>query len=288
MTYTEHDHAGPFARIATARNALLPSELRVAELIEADPAGAVELTAQELADRAGVARSTVIRTCQALGYRGYPQLRVALTREIAQSGAPRSAAGADPTVLGAIRANISQVASSLQQVASVLDGGMVDAAVDDLLSARRVLAVASGLSSPIAADVAMRLTAIGRPAECVADPIGQQIAARHLNATDVCLVISGSGANESSLRAVRAAREAGATIIAVTSFARSPLVSASDISLVVASTSGSFRHELVHTSRVAHVVLIESLVEVIASRLGETSRASRSAVLSILSDNLSD
>ena len=134
----------------------------------------------------------------------------------------------------------------------------------------------------------MRLTAVGRPAEFVSDPIGQQIAARQLTAADACMVISGSGANESSLKSARAVRAAGASLLVVTSFASSPLVSLADVALVVAPASGSFRHELEHTSRVPHVVLLESLVEVVAIRLGDVARSTRSTVLSILSDNLSD
>jgi len=74
----------------------------------------------------------------------------------------------------------------------------------------------------------------------------------------------------------------------VTSFASSPLVSLADVALVVAPATGSFRHELEHTSRVPHVILLESLVEVVGTRLGDASRTARSSVLSILSDNLSE
>lgn len=92
------DDVGPTTRIATVVNALQPSERRVVQLILDDTEGVVEITAQELADRAGVARSTVVRSCQSLGYRGYPQLRVALTRELARSSARAStAAGMTPT-----------------------------------------------------------------------------------------------------------------------------------------------------------------------------------------------
>jgi RpiR family carbohydrate utilization transcriptional regulator len=84
MSWSGSDDVNPTTRIATVINSLLPSERRVVELILADAEGIVETTAQDLADRAGVARSTVIRTCQSLGYRGYPQLRVALARELAQ------------------------------------------------------------------------------------------------------------------------------------------------------------------------------------------------------------
>ena len=198
------DDVGPTTRIATVVNALQPSERRVVQLILDYTKGVVEITAQELADRAGVARSTVVRSCQSLGYRGYPQLRVALTRELARSSARASTAAGDhahgPSALGRIRSDLDALAAALPRVASVLTEAEVEDAVTRVVGARRLVIVASGLSSPLALDLSMRLTAVGRPAEHVADPIGQQIAVSRLGAADVVLVISGSGANELSLR----------------------------------------------------------------------------------------
>jgi len=286
MSWTGSDDVAPTTRIATVINALLPSERRVVELILDDTESAMESTAQELADRAGVARSTVVRACQSLGYRGYPQLRVALTRELAQADQRENDYGT--SALGRIRADIDALAATLPQIASVLTEDNVERAVSLIVGSRRLLALATGLSSPLANDLSMRLTAIGRPTEFVGDPIGQQIAARQLTPDDTAVVISGSGANESSLRSARAARAAGGRLIVVTSFASSPLVSLADVALVVAPATGSFRHELEHTSRIPHVILLESLVEVVATRLGDASRSARSNVLTILSDNLSE
>lgn len=286
MSWSGSDDVPTTTRIATVINTLLPSERRVVDILLADAEGAVEITAQELADRAGVARSTVIRTCQSLGYRGYPQLRVALTRELAQSAAQDRNYGT--SALGTIRGNIDALAASLPHIGALLTEETVDSAVKRILGATRLLSLASGLSSPLASDLAMRLTAIGRPTEFVADPIGQQIAASQLSEKDACVIISGSGANEASLRSARAVRSAGAKLVVLTSFSHSPLVSLADVALVVAPAGGSFRHELEHTSRVPHVVLLEALVEVIAERLGDSARETRSTVLTILSENLSD
>lgn len=214
MTWSGSEDVAPTTRIATVINSLLPSERRVVELILADAEGVVEITAQDLADRAGVARSTVVRACQSLGYRGYPQLRVALTRELAQSGG-REREDYGTRALGRIRADIDALAASLPQIASVLTDEAVESAVDLIVGAGRLLAIANGLSSPLAIDLAMRLTAVGRPTEFVADQIGQQIAARQLSASDTCIVISGSGANESSLRSARAVKAAGARLVVV-------------------------------------------------------------------------
>src|SRR3982751_6041831 len=114
MSWSGSDDVNPTTRIATVINSLLPSERRVVELILADTVGIVETTAQDLADRAGVARSTVIRTCQSLGYRGYPQLRVALARELAQAGGREQDYGT--SALGRIRADVDALSASLPQI----------------------------------------------------------------------------------------------------------------------------------------------------------------------------
>jgi DNA-binding MurR/RpiR family transcriptional regulator len=271
-------------RIAAVRNSLQPSERRVADLIVDEPDAVIELTAQQIADRVGVGRSTVVRACQTFGYRGYPQLRVALAAERGRRAVPPVA---QDGALGGIRSAIDRIADDLRAVTSLLDAEGVAEAVDAVVGARRLLVVASGLSAPVATDLAMRLTAVGRPAETIGDPIGQQIAARHLAPEDVCVVISGSGANEASLRAASAARAAGARVIALTSFSASPLTERANLSLVLAS-GGTFRDELEHTSRIAHAVFAEAFVDAVAAaRAGEADLA-RARVLEILSDNLGD
>jgi DNA-binding MurR/RpiR family transcriptional regulator len=275
----------PTVRIATAINAMQPSERRVVELVAASPEVVVESTAQQIADRVGVGRATVVRACQSIGYPGYPQLRVALAAELAQHAPP---ADFGSSALGRIRSDVAALAAVLPQIASVLDEESVERAVGALVGARRLLVLANGLSAPLASDLAMRLTAVGRAADSIADSIGQQIAARQLGPQDVAVIVSGSGANEVSLKVARAARQGAATVVALTSFRDSPLVSLADVSLVVAPASTTFRNELEHTSRIALLVLVESLVEIVATRSGADAVRAQSQVLDVLSDNLSD
>ncbi|WP_231880365.1 MurR/RpiR family transcriptional regulator [Microbacterium sp. H83] len=279
--------APPTARIAAALNTMQPAERRVAELIVESADAVVEWTAQELADRAGVGRATVVRTCQSVGYRGYPQLRVALAAEL--GGAPaESAVDHGPGVLGRMRGEIDRLAGSLPALASLLDPDAVDEAVRLAASARRLLVLANGLSSPIANDLAMRLTASGRSAEFIADAIAQQIAARHLTADDVCIVVSGSGANEASIRVAEAAARGGAAVIALTSFASSALTEAASHSLVIAPTGVSFRDELEHASRVAFLVFAEVFAAAVTAERGAAAVQARAHVLEVVSDNLSE
>lgn len=279
--------APPTVRIAAVLNTLQPAERRVAELIVGSADAVVEWTAQELADRAGVGRATVVRACQSFGYRGYPQLRVALAAELG-GGPAEPAVDHGPGVLGRMRGEIDRLAASLPALTSLLDAEVVGDAVRRAAGARRLLVLANGLSSPIASDLAMRLTAAGRPAEFIADAIAQQIAARHLTAQDVCLVVSGSGANEASLRVATAAARGGASVIALTSFASSALTETASLSLVIAPTGVSFRDELQHASRVAFLVFAEVFAAAVTAERGEDAVQARAHVLEVVSDNLGE
>ncbi|HLS93864.1 MAG TPA: MurR/RpiR family transcriptional regulator [Microbacterium sp.] len=282
-------HGAPDAPATARIHALAPSmhagERRVAEAIAADLATTVESTAQDLADAIGVGRATVIRTAQTLGYDGYPQLRVAAARELAHA-AP--AAEADPSLVGTLRASVERFASRLGHAVSGITEEALDAVIRALDEAGRVLVIANGLSSPLGLDLQLRLTAAGRPAEIVPDSLAQRIAARQMSPRDVCLVVSGSGANEASLAVVRAARDAGARILAITSFARSPLALEADTALIVPSVGESFRDELLHTSRAALTLIIESVVDALIAHRGSRGRDARDAVLRELGTAIRD
>lgn len=316
-TWQGSPDARPSARIASLAPALQRTERRVVEAIAADRERAVECTAQALAERVGVGRTTVIRAAQSLGYDGYPQLRVALVQELALEGAAvagtaagrgttgaastggaggapgRAGSGArgdaiDPTILGALRVRIAQLAARLDDSMAALTPEAVDAFVQALDSADRLLVVANGLSSPIGLDFAMRLNSAGRSVEQFADPMAQQIAARQLGAGSVCAVFSGSGANRATLDVMGAARLSGARVIAITSFARSAVEKLSDVTLVVPPLGGSFHDELIHTSRAALMLLTEHLVDAFVEMRGDRGRDARSAVLTVLADALEE
>lgn len=269
---------------------LQPSERRVAETVAVDLEASIERTAQEVADLAGVGRATVIRTAQSLGYDGYPQLRVALTREVAlgASTARDEGAGADDTMLGTLRTAVDRFAARLGQTTSAMTDETLERFVRVLDEAPRLLIAANGLSSPLGSDLAMRLISSGRPAEYLPDTLGQQIAATHLGPGSACLVLSGSGANRASVDVAAAARASGATVLAITSFPRSAVAELADVALVVAPVDASFRDELVHTSRAAIMLITESVVGLLAARRGERAQRAQSATLAVISGSLSD
>lgn len=289
------------ATIRSLLPSLLPTEQAVAQVLLARSAEIVELSSQQVAELAGASRATVVRTCQSLGFSGYQQLRVLLARDAAfaataHDGSPtgpavvpaRAADGAARTPSGIVEDTFRQVAAGVVGMMALLDGDQVAAAVEAIATARRVVVVGNGLSASLALDAAARLTSAGRAAEAPIDVIGQQITARLLAPEDVLLVISGSGSNASSLRSADAAVAAGATVIAVTAFARSPLTQLAGTNLVVTMPDLTFRDEITLASRLPQAILVEGLVAAVTARLGESAVRAKALALDAISDNLAE
>lgn len=279
-------HEAPFAtRLGLVISSMLPSEIAVADFMRRSPDVVIESKAQDVAEAVGVARSTVIRACQTLGYTGYTQLRVALARE----GTPVSDGETTAGPVGVVRARMMELGRAAKNMASVLSDEQLREAVTAIAGARRIVCAANGFSTAVAMDLAMRLAAMGLPAEFVADYVAQQFTAAHLTADDCCVIVSASGQNEATLRVAQIARDAGARIVVLCSFPRSPLAELADHTLIVVPPHGSFRSELEQTSRVAHAALAESLAALVVVQLGdEEIRRRRNRLIPVIGSNLVD
>lgn len=282
----EHRPGEVIATIRSLLPSLLPTEQAVASVLLERSAEIVELSSQQVAELSGASRATVVRTCQSLGFTGYQQLRVLLARDAAALPPAAPAAPAGPA--GIVAHTFTQLAGRVDDMLALLAPAEIERAVELIATARRVVVSGNGLSAPLALDAAARLTSIGRAAEATLDVIGQQITARLLQPGDLLLVVSGSGSNTATLRTVEAAAAAGADVIAVTAFARSPIAQAATIALVVTMPDLTFRDEITLASRLPQAILIEGLVAATTERLGEAAARAKSLALDAISDNLTE
>lgn len=266
---------------------LHPGEARVAELILDRPHWVIEATLAEVAVEAGVSGATVVRTAQRLGYRGFPHLRVMLARD-AGTTTPPEEAGRTTAAGEEVRNYVEGIARTTEAMAGLLDPLALERIVELLDAAPRVLVVGTGVSAPVATDLAMRLCGIGRTADAPTDHLDQQIRARLLAAGDVCVAVSGTGASRSTLRAVRAAVEAGASVISLSAFAGSPLSSLASVELLVGVPGQGFSDELHNTSRIPQLILNGALVSALRTRRGSRADTARAKVLDVVAGELVD
>lgn len=263
------EHAIPasttaLARIRALAPSLPPSDRRAAEVISTLAEDTLNYSITQIAESANVAESTVIRACKRLGFSGFHDLKLTIARE----GTPRlhmvaDALAEDETTDTIVAKLFASSAAVLAEAATSVDTAALEALVESITRASRILVVGLGPSSSVAQDAAYRLRSIGLGVDAPIDALTQHLAAGLLRPGDVCLAVSHTGATRETLETVGAAHAAGATTGAITSFARSPLTRAVDHSIIAGGKQLGFRVEAM-ASRFAHLCVLDALYVALA------------------------
>jgi len=266
------------ARVLAAMPSLTPAAARVASFAMDDPTTAAALTVTELAARAGTSDATVVRTARALGFAGYPQLRLAL----AAAGRPGDPAGdpgpvfaehiADDDPLPDVVHKLAALESeALRTTAATVDQAALTAAVARIGAAHRVDAYGIGASGLVARDLQQKLSRIGLNSQVHVEEHAALTSAVLLGEDDAVVAISHSGETMSILEPVRRAQERGAATIAITNDASSSLAALADHVLLAAGRESDVRPGAM-ASRTSQLLLVDCIFVAVGQRLGGPAR----------------
>lgn len=242
---------------------LHPGERRVAEEILARPGDVADLSAADLGARCNTSAATVVRACKALGFQGFQHLRMLLVRD---AGAAAAAESPESTAApGPLDRLFDEMHQAIERASRTVDRDALGEAADRLAGARRIVLVGSGTSASLVQWGILRFGSAGIPLEAPTDPAAQIIVCRLLGARDVCLAISDSGMNRNTIDAVRAARKAGATVLAITGHGRTTIADESDVSLV--AHSPGVWNSISSVGGLVQALVLSALQELVAERL---------------------
>lgn len=226
---------------------LSESLARVARTVLRDPIAVADLSADELAVRAGSSQASVTRFCKAVGLNSYQHLLLRIAQESGRYPGPWSitelSTDIDPD--DPLEKVLQTVANadirSLEQARERLDLAAVERAARSIAKARRVDIYGVGGSSAVASELEMRLFGIGVPARAWPEVHAAVTSASLLTTQDVAIGVSDSGTTTETFEALQLAHERGATTIAITRRATSPLAGLADIQLAVVGFDTNFR-----------------------------------------------
>ncbi|MFC9437591.1 MurR/RpiR family transcriptional regulator [Nocardia sp. NPDC057030] len=239
---------------------LRPSDAKVLRLVLSDAAFVQSATTNEVAERAGVSPATIVRAARAAGFQGFGELKHALVKDLAlrpDSGPPEKLTDRS-TVDEICELVLTSHADSISAARATLDTEAIGRAAALLTPADTILVFGVGTSAASAADAAYRWTAIGYRVSAPRDVRTAQLQARLLNPNSTLVAISHSGHSAETLSVVDAAASAGASIVAITSFASSPLADRAT-ALLVAGGPDLGLHMAAASSRLAHLAVVDIL-----------------------------
>ena len=264
-------------RIRGTLPSLRPAERRVADSVLADPAAAAELSISALARRCDTSETTVMRLCRSLGLERFPELRLALaraaTREEARNGGQAQVSG-DISPTDSLADVVHKIgfsdARAIEDTTSTLDLDALRRSADAVTGARRIDIYGVGASGFVCQDLHQKLHRIGLFAFAWPDPHAALTSAALLTDRDVALGISHTGTTIDTVEPLRIARRRGATTIAITNFASSPVTEHAGLVLTTAVRETTFRSGAT-ASRIAQLAVVDCLFVAVAQRSYDTA-----------------
>lgn len=236
-------------------------------MVLADPNTTIRSSIASLARAADVSEPTVNRFCRSLECTGFPDFKLKVAQSLA-NGTPYVNSNVEPNdSVEAYATKIFEMTmASLDDARSNLDYRAVERAVDALAQARKVEFYGLGASASVAIDAQHKFFRLNVPVIAYTDIMMMRMSATASTRGDAVVVISYTGRTIASIEAAQLAREAGATVIAITT-PGSPLSEHSSIVLGVETVEDTdvFTPAV---SRLVHLTLIDVLATGVTLRRG--------------------
>lgn len=247
--------------ICASLDSFFESERKIGTYIIQHTAEVVDMTVGELAQACGVSDASVSRFCKKINMKGFHHLKITLAKEISEKGIEEEEVSNHISVNDieqSLKNILANKVTEITQTVSMMDVKQLSEILNKLNMARTVQFFAVGNTIPVAIDGAFKLNQIGIPA--VSGTIWEtQIGYTYnMTAEDVVIAISNSGESTAVLRALEAAKSAGATTLSITNSEKSSAAQLSDYHITTATREKLFLDGYCF-SRVSATTVIEIL-----------------------------
>ena len=232
---------------------------------------------QSVAAIAGVSEPMVVKTAKKLGFEGFRDFRekVSAYNRLPSASLHKEIAPEDQSV-DILSKVFNTAVQTLQETRAIVDVASFEKVVEAIHGARRRDLYGLGGSAQIARDVAHKFLRIGLRAAVYDDAHMMLMSASLLEAGDLAIAFSHSGRSTSVIDAVREARVRGATAVAITNFAHSPLGDVADLVLCSTARGSPLLGENA-AARVAQLTILDAVFASVAQK--DLDRAERSLEL---------
>lgn len=249
-------------RLRESQASMSATERAVSNYLLEHKEEAMELSIHRLAEKTFASPSTVIRMCHRIGFAGYKELRQAIAYEAAVRRYSHDQEPEEITRSDSLDDIVNKVTykniMSLEDTRNLIDTDTLHTCVDLLREARTVLLFGMGASLCAAHDMQLKLIRLNKPCMVNDDWHVQMLQAKNATKEDLGIAISYSGETVEVIECMKALRENGTPIIAITRRMDSPVTELSDYCLYTSGSEATFRSGAM-ASRISQLNIIDIL-----------------------------
>lgn len=234
----------------------------IAECVLADPEKVVTSPIAEIKRSSGASVGSIVGFCRRLGLSGFAEFKIALARDLAQSGLPATGTSRDNG--GSLLDKVFHFhAQSLADTLRINSQSTFERVARLLEEARRIEFFSIGLSYPVAYTASSKFLLIGLPAVAQSDAHMQLIGATQLREGDVAFGISCSGTTRETVQCLEVAKSRGARTVCLTNAVNSPITVQSDHCLYATPSEIKY-FQAPLASRVTQLAVIDAIFVALA------------------------
>lgn len=248
------------------------SEAMIANCILADPVRVTQMNISQLADFSTTSVASIVRFSKAMGFKGYPEFRMALVGEVSRFGMNQSSStelDSGITTEDSVEEIIQKIANAdaraIQTTAERLDVASFKKVVQAWDKASNIGIFGLASSGHVAMDLQLKLNRQGKAAVAWRDAHTALTSVSLLNPGDCLVAISHSGTTLDVVEVIQEFKERGIKIILITNAIRSPATALADVVLHTSARETTFRSGAT-SSRIAQLTVVDCLCVALAQR----------------------
>ena len=239
---------------------------RIANFILESYDKAAFMTASKLGTTVNVSESTVVRFAAELGYDGYPSMQKSLQKmirnrltSVQRIEMANDRMGDQDVVSSVLQSDVEKIRTTLEEI----DRTSFERAVDAILAAKKIYIIGFRSSSAISRFLAFYFNLICENVCEISASTASEVFEQIMRAGegDVVIGVSFPRYSTRTVKAMRYARDRGASVIAITDSDSSPVAAAADVTLTARSDMASFVDSLV-----APLSLVNALIVAVSQK----------------------
>ena len=274
--FLESESSELLRRIQTHYGDLRPAERKVADYLRSNAGTRIDSSITEFARNLGISEATVSRVSRALGYGGFPNLKLSVAQESSRlpsyTNLPIGLDETDSMITLSEKLSLT-LTSSLRETHRMLDEDRLEKAVNAIKQSSLTVFVGVGGAASVCDEAVHLLLKVGVDAMSYRDGYTQIAAAATMSPSRTMIGISHTGQTQTVASALSLARSKGSKTVAITSDPNSPVAKAAEIQLITWHNSieqplyGDFLE-----GRICQLFLVELIYLGVLFRNGENAR----------------
>ena len=267
-------------KIRSERDQMSAIERRIADFVLENAQLLRDYSSQQLANALGISQSSVVKFCQKLGFKGYPDLKYSIGEAIARADAsdvPEPVAPGHAVQAGLAGELWRRKTEAEEETRLINPPDTLDAVAQSVGNAGRVFLIGLGGDDIHARAFAQRLALLGILTVHNFDTAHMAASLSAAAPGDVLVVFSEHGRQPALCQLCRYFRDVGGRVVSVTRHTSNALRAHADVSLLV-----SAHDELAYVEPVLYHSALQHLLDVVFLRLCVDSDERRKRLLANL------